>query len=568
MSASEPPKKRDGRAELSETTGNSPSEGDDPGATVVPPDSTLDQTVVPADSSDGLRETVAVHETGVPDSATSGPAKQRKDTVAVEDKKNGDNGRKKVTQLGDFKLTKKLGKGGMGVVYLADQVSLDRKVALKTLSKELADREDFVQRFQREARSMAKLDHNNIVKVYTVAHLQGIHFVAIEYVDGRSVQDWLDELGKLSVGDALHITLSCAEGMLHAHEKGMVHRDIKPDNILITKQGVVKVADFGLAKAMDEDVSMTQSGTGMGTPLYMAPEQARNAKHVDQRSDIYALGATLYHMVTGALPFLGDTTLELMMNKEEGKFDPARRINKEVPERMDLIIDRMLAKDPAHRYSGCDDILRDLSTLELDNPTLSFIDGAEPSAEQRSRAARTSGSGVSTTRAAPTGTRSSRADAQEGQGLQKPHEKNWYVHHRNSKGKSVLSKWTTDQVFRAIKSGSIDPSCKAKDAPDADFQPLAQYPEFMSALESQVVKKKAEFKANSMVAIYKQIDRADRRKRRWRWLKNLTEGTLGYAGLLIWLATIAGVIWILFWEVYPYLCEQFARYLKLDQTVP
>ncbi|MDG2389428.1 MAG: serine/threonine-protein kinase [Planctomycetaceae bacterium] len=199
-----------------------------------------------------------------------------------------------VKQLGDFKIIRKLGQGGMGEVYLAHQISLDRQVALKTLSKALAKKDDFVKRFQREAKSMAKLDHPNAVKVFAVDSISGIHFAAIEFIDGQSMQDWMDDLGQLEVGDALNVVLASADALKVAHDLNLIHRDIKPDNILVTKSGMVKVADFGLAKALDEeDVSMTQSGTGLGTPLYMAPEQARNAKHVDHRTDIYALGTTL-----------------------------------------------------------------------------------------------------------------------------------------------------------------------------------------------------------------------------------------------------------------------------------
>jgi len=227
---------------------------------------------------------------------------------------------KKVTQIGDFRLRKKLGQGGMGEVFLATQVSLDRDVALKVLSKELAKRPGFVERFLREARSMAKIDHPNAVRVYAAEAHRGLHFVAIEYVDGRSMQDWMNELGRLSVGDALHVVLRCADALKHAHELNLIHRDIKPDNILVTKKGVVKLSDFGLAKALDEeDMSLTQSGTGLGTPLYMAPEQARNAKTVDHRADIYALGVTLYYFLTGKHPFAGDTVVELIQNKERGR---------------------------------------------------------------------------------------------------------------------------------------------------------------------------------------------------------------------------------------------------------
>ena len=170
-----------------------------------------------------------------------------------KNKKTPAGGKKKsVTKIGDFELKKKLGKGGMGEVFLAHQVSLDRMVALKTLAKDLAKKEDFVARFLREARSMAKLDHTNVVKVYAVDSYKGVHFAAIEYVDGKSVQDWLDKHTKFSVGDSVHIAMVCAEALKHAHDQNMVHRDIKPDNILLTSKGVVKVADFGLAKVLDE----------------------------------------------------------------------------------------------------------------------------------------------------------------------------------------------------------------------------------------------------------------------------------------------------------------------------
>ena len=266
-------------------------------------------TPIPGTSNADANETSAAQTAGQ-DTPSASPSKEPS---------------KKVKQLGDFKVIKKLGQGGMGEVYLAHQISLDRKVALKTLSKELAKREDFVRRFQREAKSMARLDHPNAVKVYAVDSISGIHFAAIECIDGQSMQDWMDDLEKLEVGDALNIILSAADALKVAHDQTLIHRDIKPDNILVTKNGVVKVADFGLAKALDdEDVSMTQSGTGLGTPLYMAPEQARNAKHVDHRTDIYALGSTLYFFLTGELPFKGESTLELIMAKEKGTFTNAQ----------------------------------------------------------------------------------------------------------------------------------------------------------------------------------------------------------------------------------------------------
>ncbi|MGD9856658.1 MAG: serine/threonine protein kinase, partial [Planctomycetaceae bacterium] len=291
---------------------------------------------------------------------------------------------KKVTRLGDFEIRKQLGQGGMGKVYLAHQISLDRDCALKVMSHELAEKPGFVDRFIREARAMAKLDHPHVVKCYAVDEQEGKHFVAMELIDGQSMQDWLDELEALSVEDALHVILICADALEHAHSLNMIHRDIKPDNILVTKTGVVKVADLGLAKALDDDMSMTQSGTGLGTPHYMPPEQARDAKHVDARCDIYALGCTLYHFVTGKLPFAGDSVIALIKNKELGQFTSARRVNSQVPQRLDLIIDKMMAKDPKHRYGSCAEVIRDIESLNLAGASLSFIE-ADSKAVMRQR---------------------------------------------------------------------------------------------------------------------------------------------------------------------------------------
>ena len=173
---------------------------------------------------------------------------------------------KKTVRLGDYQLIKKLGQGSMGEVFLDRQVSLDRTVTVKMLSKKLAKQESFVKRFLREARAMAKLDHPNAVRVFAVDSSQRLHFSAIEYVDGQSMQHWLDRLGKISIGDAVHVVLRCADALNSAHRMKLIHRDIKPDNILPTSHDVVKVADFGLAKVLDEDTSLTETRTGMGTP--------------------------------------------------------------------------------------------------------------------------------------------------------------------------------------------------------------------------------------------------------------------------------------------------------------
>ncbi|MEZ6122275.1 MAG: protein kinase [Planctomycetaceae bacterium] len=454
-----------------------------------------------------------------------------------------------VSAVGDFELKKRLGKGGMGEVFLARQVSLDRLVALKTLSKELAKKEDFVARFLREARSMAKLDHPNIVKVYAVDSFKGIHFAAIEYVDGKSVQAWLEKLKTLPIADAVHITMACAEGMQHAHELNMVHRDIKPDYILLTSKGVVKVADFGLAKVIDEDVSMTQSGTGLGTPLYMAPEQARSAKTVDQRSDIYALGATLYHMLTGALPFRGNSALELILAKETGKYESARKLRPEIPEKLDLIIDRMMSKDPKHRHANCGELLRDLASLGLHSPALSFLDGAQPSGVGRSAptvVGQSTSAGVGSTSSGvtrPVGDVSSRADARRQE--RKRESRTWFVQYDDAKGNMQVEKLTSGRILKMIKAGILTPKARAKASAEGSYFPLAQFPEFTEAVESQLSRKTAQIKQEDMRNLYSQVERDEKRRYRWRWISSKVRGLVGGVTFLIWLVIVIVLLGVL-----------------------
>ncbi|MEM9702451.1 MAG: serine/threonine-protein kinase, partial [Planctomycetota bacterium] len=361
--------------------------------------------------------------------------------------------KKKVTQVGGFMLSKKLGAGGMGDVYLAKQTKVGRNVALKTLKPELAKRPDFVARFMREVESMGRLDHPNVIRIYDADTIElggkPFAYAAIEYVDGQSLQDWMDQRKSLSVPDAVAITLVVADALRHAHELNMIHRDIKPDNVLLTKRGVVKVADFGLAKAIDEDQSLTQSGVGMGTPLYMAPEQARNAKHVDQRSDIYALGATLYYFLTGDLPFRAESTIALLQAKEAGRFESARKKNGAIPERLDFIIDKMMARDPERRYATCEEVIADLSNLNLAAATLSFIDDAAlvgsgasaPTSVGKARATK-----PARTRSAKAVTSRSEAEKQK---AAKAACQRWFV---QNPGRAE-QRMTTEQILKGLATG-------------------------------------------------------------------------------------------------------------------
>ncbi len=461
--------------------------------------------------------------------------------MAENPKKSSPSAGQKVKQVGDFELVRRLGKGGMGEVWLAKQVSLDRLVALKTLSRELARKEDFVERFKREARSMAKLDHVNAVKVYAVDSFKGVHYAAIEYIDGSSVQQWLNELGKLPIGDAVHIAIVCAEALQHAHDLTMIHRDIKPDNLLLTSKGVLKVADFGLAKVLDEDVSMTQSGTGLGTPLYMAPEQARSAKTVDQRSDIYALGATLYHMLTGKLPYGAETTLELIIAKETGKYIPARQVRSEIPEKLDLIIDKMMMKEPAHRYKNCGELIRDLVALGIHNDALSFIDGAVMAAVGRTGPPTTSSLAATAIGSDTLNQRGARLKA-VGKENTKRASRTWYVQYEDDQRHTVVDKLSTGRVLKMIVAGKLTPKARCKVSADGSYQPLAAFPEFTKAIENQLAHKSEIVRKQDMQTLYIQADRDEKKRLRWRWVRNKARSTVGAFTLIIWLAVIAAGI--------------------------
>lgn len=453
----------------------------------------------------------------------------------------------KITALGDFRLLKKLGEGGMGAVYKAHQISLDREVAIKVLSKHLAANPDFVERFQREARIMAKLDHPNILRCYNVGEEHGWRYFAMEFVDGGSMQGVLDKYGKLSVGDALHVAIDCARGLQHAHEQNMIHRDIKPDNILLTKKGVVKVADMGLAKAHGENVSVTRTGTGAGTPVYMSPEQARDAKHVDHRTDIYSLGCMLYTFLTGKPPFAGDTYVELFEAKEKAKFEPVRKHNDEVPERLSLMIDKMLAKDAKLRYQTCAELIKDLEGLDLANLTLSFL---ETEGEANTKAAAAAGNlgqtkpAVSSTKF--TGTRPDTGPGGKGAPQAKPGSDLWDLSYRNSKGKLIKKRMSIAQVRELIKDENFDLKAQAKRVDGGSFRALATYQEFEGSLRGKIAKDRADRRTTQFQNIYKKLEQEEEKRQRWKWFRRMYETAGGFVIFLFWLALIGAILFAVF----------------------
>ncbi len=273
--------------------------------------------------------------------------------------------------LGDYQILRRLGHGGMSVVYLAEQQSLKRRVAFKVLKSNLAEQESYVRRFHTEAQAAASLVHANIVQIYEVGNIQGIHFIAQEYVAGQNLAQFMQRNGDVSSGLGINILQQVAAALNRAGKQGIIHRDIKPENIMLAPTGEVKVADFGLARVVDQTdgVQTTQIGITMGTPLYMSPEQAEG-KIVDPRSDMYSLGVTAYHMLTGNPPFQGETALSVAVQHLKRKPTPIQEHRTDLSAEFSSIIMKLLAKDPADRFQKATDLqesLRKLPVAEMDN---------------------------------------------------------------------------------------------------------------------------------------------------------------------------------------------------------
>ncbi|HEY5909482.1 MAG TPA: protein kinase [Verrucomicrobiae bacterium] len=258
-----------------------------------------------------------------------------------------------------------LGQGGMGAVYKARQPGLDRLVALKILPSGPAGDAGFAERFNREARALAKLSHPNIIAVYDFGQTHGLHYFIMEYVDGPNLRQ-IEQAGKLAARDALEIIPQICEALQFAHDEGVVHRDIKPENVLLDKKGRVKIADFGLAKILGTETRnfrLTGAKDVMGTPHYMAPEQVENPRQVDHRADIYSLGVVFYEMLTGELPL--------------GRFaPPSRKVQVDV--RLDEVVLHALEKEPQRRYQHASEVKTDVETIATHPLTASPLPVAPP----------------------------------------------------------------------------------------------------------------------------------------------------------------------------------------------
>ena len=262
---------------------------------------------------------------------------------------------------GRYRILRRIGSGGMADVYLAEDQELGRNVAIKILNDRHAGDEQFVERFRREAKNAAGLSHANIVSIYDRGEAEGTYYIAMEHIDGRSLKELVVARGPAPVPVAIEYARAILQALRFAHKRGIVHRDIKPHNVLDDGDGRVKVTDFGIARAGASQ--MTEAGSIVGTAQYLSPEQARGAA-VDARSDLYSLGIVLYELLTGKVPFNGDSPVEIAMKHLSGRPEPPSVHRPDIPRDLDLVVLRALAKDPAERYQSAEEMDADLARIE------------------------------------------------------------------------------------------------------------------------------------------------------------------------------------------------------------
>jgi hypothetical protein len=282
------------------------------------------------------------------------------------------------TQLGNYDILVKIAEGGMGTVYKARHRVNGEIVAVKVIAAVTAKNPILLQRFEREFMAARVLEHPNVVRALDYSGVGPYPFLVMEFVDGESLGQRVERAGAFEESEAVRLIVQVCEGLQRAHKQGLVHRDVKPDNIMVTREGVAKLTDLGLVKDVEGDLNLTKTGRGLGTPHYMAPEQFRNAKGVDIRGDIYSLGATLYAMVTGQVPFENASPLDCWMKKIHNEFAPPKELNPAVSERVDWAIRRAMSAEPDRRPSSCREFVEDLTGQSRNTPTRQ---GTSPAAD-------------------------------------------------------------------------------------------------------------------------------------------------------------------------------------------
>lgn len=290
-----------------------------------------------------------------------------------------------------YEIIKTIGEGGMANVYLANDTILDRKVAIKVLRGDLSNDEKFIRRFQREALSVSNLSHPNIVEVYDVGEEDGQYYIVMEYIEGKTLKQLLKKRETLTLPEVIDIMLQLTDGLAHAHESYIIHRDIKPQNIMILDNGLVKITDFGIAMALNA-TQLTQTNSVMGSVHYLPPEQA-NGKSATVKSDIYSLGILMYELITGSVPFKGDNAVEIALKHMKEKIPSIRKQNPTIPQSVENIVIKATAKNPRNRYDSVKEMHDDLEVcMEKENAkkvTFEYpendIDDSEPITKKKEK---------------------------------------------------------------------------------------------------------------------------------------------------------------------------------------
>jgi serine/threonine-protein kinase len=274
-------------------------------------------------------------------------------------------------EIPGYRIIRKLGSGAMAHVFMAQQLSLDRTVAVKILPSSFSENPEYVERFYKEGKAAAKLNHPNIVQAFDVGEAGGYHYFVMEYVEGHTLHDELVNHKVFSEAEALRVIIQIARALDHAHKQGLIHRDVKPKNIMATKSGDVKLADMGLARVADDaKAAQAEAGRAFGTPYYISPEQIRGEVNIDFRADIYSLGATFYHIVTGRVPFDGPTPSAVMLKHLKEPLIPPDHINTNLSAGVGEVVEVMMAKDREQRYASTSDLLLDLEAIQRGEPPL------------------------------------------------------------------------------------------------------------------------------------------------------------------------------------------------------
>lgn len=280
---------------------------------------------------------------------------------------------------GRYKIIERIGGGGMALVYKAQDILLNRNVAIKVLRQQFVHDEEFIRRFRREAQSAASLSHSNVVSIYDVGQEEEVHYIVMEYIEGQNLNEIIKERAPLQVEEAVRIATQICDALGHAHHNQIIHRDIKPHNILIGRNGRVKVTDFGIARAVTS-TTITQTGSVVGSVHYFSPEHAKGVV-TGEKSDLYSLGIVLYQMLTARLPFLGESPISVALKHLQEEFDEPREVNPLIPQSVENIILKSMRKNPEERYQSAEEMMDDLETclmpMRLNEPKMEFEDDAD-----------------------------------------------------------------------------------------------------------------------------------------------------------------------------------------------